>query len=146
MINLFMCKIALLYFIHVSLKKWVPIHIFQNLELLLFFGGGWAVLGLELRAWGLVSKPFNTSTTPPSCDFFFFFSFGWATPPSYLTFNFFGSTGVWAQFFMLTRQALYHVSQSTSPVLCRVLFEIGSLELFVQAGLEPWTSWSLPQE
>jgi hypothetical protein len=26
------------------------------------------------------------------------------------------------------------------------IFEIGSYELFAQAGFEPWSSWSLPPE
>jgi hypothetical protein len=40
----------------------------------------------------------------------------------------------------------YTLSLSTSPFLGRVFLKIGSKELFVCAGFEPWSSWSLPPE
>jgi hypothetical protein len=38
------------------------------------------------------------------------------------------------------RQAFYHLSHSTSPLLVMVIFKIGSHKLFVQADVEPQSS------
>jgi hypothetical protein len=45
---------------------------------------------------------------------------------------FFSST----QGFMRAKQVLYHFNHSTSPIFVLGIFEIGSLKLFAQAGLE----------
>jgi hypothetical protein len=57
-----------------------------------------------------------------------------------------GSTRVWIQGFILGRQALYHLGRSVSPFWYWLFFEIGSWELFAQAGFKPQSSWSLPPE
>jgi hypothetical protein len=51
-------------------------------------------------------------------------------------------------FFSVLRLELraYTLSPSTSPFVRWAFFEIGSHELFAQAGFEPWSSWSLPTE
>jgi hypothetical protein len=40
----------------------------------------------------------------------------------------------------------YTLNHSTSPFLWWVFIKIVSWELFVQAGFEPQSSWSLPPE
>jgi hypothetical protein len=50
---------------------------------------------------------------------------------------FFGSTVVRTQGLTLARQVLYYLSHSTSPFLCVLGTQIGSQELFGQAGFEP---------
>jgi hypothetical protein len=68
---------------------------------------------------------------------------------------------VWSQGLMLARLVLSHLSPDSSLCVCVCvcvcvcmcvcmcvlgIFEIGSHELFAQAGLELWSSWSLPPE
>jgi hypothetical protein len=58
---------------------------------------------------------------------------------------FFCSSGVWIQSLTLDRQALFHLSHSAIPFfVCAGYFQIGSCELFGQAGFKLWSSWSLP--
>jgi hypothetical protein len=55
-------------------------------------------------------------------------------------FFFFDGSRVWRQGFILAKQVRYHLS--TPPVhFALVILEMGSLELFVWAGLEPWSFW-----
>jgi hypothetical protein len=55
-------------------------------------------------------------------------------------FFFFCETGFWTHSFVPAKQVLYCLSHTSSPVI----LEMGSQELFAQAGLKPWSSWSQP--
>jgi hypothetical protein len=53
---------------------------------------------------------------------------------------------VWIQGLTLARQALYHLSHSTSPVFVLGIFKTGFLKLSAWAGFKAQSSWSLPPE
>jgi hypothetical protein len=86
---------------------------------LLFF----VFLGMKSRALSMLGK---CSTTELHLSTLFFF----------------GSTG-WTQDFTVDRQAFLLFEPLHQPALfCEGFFEIGSHELFAQAGFEPQSSWS----
>jgi hypothetical protein len=65
----------------------------------------------------------------------------WASVSCLYLFYFFGETGFWIQGFTLAKQVFFCLSHAVSS-FCFGYFGDGSCELFAQAGLEPWPSWS----
>jgi hypothetical protein len=61
-----------------------------------------------------------------------------------LTFFFFFGTGVWTQGLTFARQALLPLEPLSQPLMG--FLEMGLANYFPGAGLEPWSSWSLPPE
>jgi hypothetical protein len=64
--------------------------------------------------------------------------FFWKLFNKFTLIGFFCSIGIWTQ-------GLHH-EPLHQPVFVMGFFEIGSCKLFAQAGLELWSSWSLPPE
>jgi hypothetical protein len=64
---------------------------------------------------------------------------------SFLFSFFFDRTRVWTQPFALVKQSRCSTAWATSPVhFSLVILEMGSCELFAQAGFETWSSQSQP--
>jgi hypothetical protein len=79
------------------------------------------------------------------CPLYYFFLSLFPLPIFFPYLFFGGGTGDWTQGFTLAKQA--STSWATPPVpFALVILEMGSQELFAQAGFKPWSSWSQPSQ